>query len=181
MKIVVETHRLLLREFEVSDAKDLLKLNSDPEVLKYTGDDPFTSVDDARLFLRNYNDYQKNGFGRWAVILKKTHQFIGWCGLKLNEEKQVDLGFRFYKNEWNKGYATESSKASLKYGYEELDIQEIIGRAALENKASIKVLEKTGMTFWKHTKIDSIPNAVLYKLHKQDYASKGHDSKKGNP
>lgn len=169
MNPIIETNRLILHEFRVSDAKDFFRLNSDPDVLQHTGDSPFGSVSEASLFLKNYNDYKKNGFGRWAVTCKESNKYLGWCGLKLNEENFVDLGFRFFKNEWGKGYATESAKASLAYGFNQLNINEIIGRASSDNKASVKVLEKLQMKFWKHDNCKGIRNLRYYKLTKKGF------------
>lgn len=151
MKIILETERLYLREFKISDAIFLFKLNEDLDVLKYTGDVPFNSVYDAKLFLNDYNDYKKNGFGRWAVCLKKTHDFIGWCGLKKDITNfEVDLGFRFYKNQWGKGYATEAGLACIQYGFNTLTLNKIIGRAFIKNKASIQVLKKCNFKLVKN-------------------------------
>jgi len=169
MTKIIETKRLLLRELNVSDSEHFFVLNSDPEVLKYTGDKPFLSVYDAESFLKNYNDYKKNGFGRWAVISKESSKFLGWSGLKLNEEKLIDLGFRFFKKDWGKGYATESAKASLEFGFNTLKINEIIGRASLENKGSVRVLEKLKMNFWKNDICKGIENSVYYKINKTQY------------
>jgi len=166
MTQIIETNRLLLREFIVSDADCFFKLNSDSEVLKYTGDLPFASLSEAKSFLENYSDYERNGFGRWAVIVKETNALIGWCGLKLNEENLIDIGFRFFQYEWGKGYATESSKATLNYGFNKLNINEIIGRAAKDNIASIRVLEKLNMNFWKNDNCKGIENSVYYKINK---------------
>ncbi|MGB0884286.1 MAG: GNAT family N-acetyltransferase [Flavobacteriales bacterium] len=163
---ITETKRVVLRPLDVSDAEAFFRLNADPDVLKFTGDSAFLSVDEARLFLEQYPDYELNGFGRWAVVSKDTNTFIGWCGLKLNEEHQVDLGFRFFQNEWGKGYATESAKAALDFGFKQLNIQEIIGRAAIENTASIKVLEKIGMRFWKYDSCEGIEDSVYFKITK---------------
>ena len=167
MKIIIETPRLLLREFSINDDEKFFELNTDPEVLKYTGDKPFSSLEEAKLFLVNYSDYGVNGYGRWAVINKSDNKFIGWCGLKLNEENMVDLGFRFFRREWNKGYATEAAKTSLNYGFEILNLEKIIGRASIDNKASIRVLEKIGMQFWKKQQVEGLHEAVYY------YKSKG--------
>lgn len=172
MKKIIETQRLLLRELNSSDAEQFFNLNSDPEVMKYTGDQPFSSIVEAEAFLKNYRDYELNGFGRWAVISRDSNEFLGWCGLKRNEENWVDLGFRFFKSQWGKGYATESAKASLEVGFENLNIEEIIGRAAKENKASIRVLEKLGMSFWKIDTCKGIENSVYYKISKSQYKSK---------
>jgi len=144
----VETERLGLREILVSDAETMFELNSDPEVLRYTGDDPFESVEATREFLENYSDYQRNGFGRWIVVLKATGEILGWCGLKRDREtNEVDIGYRFFRKHWNKGYATEAAKACLVFGFEELKLDKIIGRARKENTASLNVFDKLGMSF----------------------------------
>ena len=158
-----------MREFDNSDYLDFFNLNSDPEVLKYTGDSPFLSLSDAQYFLSNYSDYRINGFGRWAVISKDSGNFLGWCGLKLNEEELIDLGFRFFQREWGKGYATESANATLNYGFSKLDLDEIIGRSSAANKASISVLEKIGMMFWKTGSCHGIENVSYYRIDKSQY------------
>jgi len=168
---MLETNRLILREFRISDAKKMWELNSDEGVLKYTGDKPFDSVKSAEKFILKYQDYKKNGFGRWAVIEKSKNEFIGWCGLKLNEENLIDIGFRFFERQWNKGYATEAAQACLNYGFNTLNIKEIIGRADEKNKSSIRVLEKLKMTIWKIDSCEGIDKVIYYKIKKdgRDY------------
>jgi RimJ/RimL family protein N-acetyltransferase len=131
MNPIAETDRLILRKLDISDALDFYNLNADPEVLKYTGDVPFQTIAEAEGFLENYQEYQKNGFGRWAVISRASNAFLGWCGLKLNDDRLVDLGFRFFLKEWGKGYATESARAVLNFGFSHLAIDLIIGGAAV--------------------------------------------------
>lgn len=150
MKHILETSRLILRELDSKDAKNFYDLNSNPNVIKYTGNSAFKNVEEAKEFLENYTDYKFNGYGRWAVILKTTDKFIGWCGLKFDElENETDIGFRFFEEEWNKGYATESAIACIHYGFEKLKLKRIIGRAMKENVGSIKVLEKIGLEYEK--------------------------------
>ena len=168
-KIIAETDRLVLRELHVSDASDCFKLNSNPEVIKYTGDEAFESVCEAEDFLKNYDAYKKTGYGRWAVIEKASNTFIGFCGLKLDEENLVDIGFRFLQETWGKGYATESSIVSMKFGFENFDIDEIIGRADTKNLASIRVLEKLGMNFWKIGETDHLGETAYYRISKKDF------------
>lgn len=168
-KPIMETSRLILREFTVDDTYDIYALNADPEVIRYTGDPPFETVESARDFLNNYMDYENNGFGRWAVIRKDSNTFLGWCGLKLNEQNLIDLGFRFFSREWNKGYATEAARACLEYGFLKLNLKEIIGRVAQENKGSIKVLEKLSMEYWKNDSCKGIENSLYYKISKEKY------------
>jgi len=166
MNFILETERLYLRAFDLSDAEKFYELNLNPNVIKFTGNSAFKNIEEAKSFLEDYNDYKINGYGRWAVINKTSNQFIGWCGLKYNEiENETDIGFRFFEKEWNKGYATESATACLKYGFEILKLHRIIGRAMKENKASIKVLEKIGLTYESDCMFEN-NEAVIYKIEK---------------
>lgn len=164
MKVVFETERLILREFIMDDAIEFYSLNQDTEVIKYTGDKPFESLSKAQEFIRAYNHYQIYGYGRWAVILKQKMTFIGWCGLKHNEESIIDIGFRFFRNQWNYGYATEAAKACINFGFTELNLDQIVGRVHSENKASIRVLEKLNMQFWKYGNFEGVENAKYYQI-----------------
>lgn len=169
MKIIFETDRLLLRELNFSDAENFYKLNSDPDVVQFTGDNKFTSVKAAKIFLENYIEYEKYGYGRWAVLSKTDDKFLGWCGLKYNEEQMVDLGFRFFKKHWGNGFATEAAKGCLNYGFSELHLETIVGRALKKNIASIKVLEKIGMTHWKDSVCHGNQKCAYFKIENYLY------------
>lgn len=152
---IIETERTILRNLKTDDAYNFYNLNLDIEVLKYTEDIPFESIEKAFNFLANYDQNEKYAVGRMAVIEKKTNEFIGWCGLKYNPEKdEYDIGFRFFRKYWNQGYATETAYKCIEYGFQNLNIKKIVGRAMLDNKASIKVLEKLGMQFEKEFDFD---------------------------
>jgi len=166
---VFETQRLILREFDIRDAQSFYDLNKDIEVIKYTGDKAFESLASAKSFLEAYDHFQLHGFGRWAVVRKADEKFIGWCGLKLNEEEYIDIGFRFFRNEWNKGYATESAIATLNYGFNILNLPEIIGRVAKDNTASVSVLEKLGLTFWKKGLCHGLEDSLYYRITKSEF------------
>jgi [ribosomal protein S5]-alanine N-acetyltransferase len=160
----IETKRTILRRLTVGDAEDFFALNLDKDVLKYTGDQPFENIQSAKDFLINYDQYQKYGVGRFAVIEKATSKFIGWCGLKYNPDKdEYDIGFRFFRDYWNKGFATETASMCLAYGFKDLKIKRIFGRAMKENISSIKVLEKIGMTLKETFDFDG-HEGVIYEL-----------------
>jgi ribosomal-protein-alanine N-acetyltransferase len=73
-------------------------------------------------------DYEKYGYGRYAVILKETDEFIGFSGLKYLEElNEVELGYRFLRKCWGKGIATEAGRPFIEYGFGELGLKKIIG------------------------------------------------------
>lgn len=130
------------------DAMYLFTLNSNPDVIRYTGDDSFYDMSAAKNFVRDYDHYDQHGYGRWAVILKGEEKFIGFCGLRLDEKSgDVDLGFRFFADCWSQGYATEAGRVALKLGFESFGLDSIIGRSLRENLPSISVLQKLGMEF----------------------------------
>jgi [ribosomal protein S5]-alanine N-acetyltransferase len=143
---IIETSRTLLRPFALTDASEMYALNADPEVIRYTGDPPFESVEAAHLFLQGYNPYETHGCGRWAVIRKEDSAWLGWCGVKFQpSESHYDLGYRFHKQFWGQGYATETALACLQWSFEHLPTDTIVAHAMKENEASVRVLEKIGM------------------------------------
>ncbi len=167
--MILKTERLYLRELTPADAKHFHDLNADPLVVRYTGDPPFENVAAARGFLNNYEQYNKYGYGRWAVLIKENDEWIGWCGLKyVPEYEDTDIGYRFFRKHWGKGYATESAQASLEYGFETLKLKKIVGRSFKENTASICVLEKIGLQFEKEILLDGKFPGVQYGLTGND-------------
>jgi [ribosomal protein S5]-alanine N-acetyltransferase len=165
MHVVIETKRLLLRTFTMEDAPLLYELNLDPDVIRYTLD-PIKDIDHARQVLEQVilPQYALYNHGRWAVLVKPGLGFIGWCGLKyVPERNEIDLGYRFIKQAWGKGYATEAAYASIRYGFEKLNLQRITGRAMPGNTGSLKVLQKCGMTYIGEGLVDGNP-AITYEL-----------------
>ena len=163
MNIIIETNRLVLREFTPDDAELIYELNKDPDVTRYTGD-PIRDIEHGKQVLEQtiLPQYALYKFGRWAVHTKPGLEFIGWCGLKARPERnEIDLGYRFIQSSWNKGYASEASYACLKYGFEQLHLQRIVGRAMPDNTASLRVLKKCGMTWVCEEIVDNHP-AITY-------------------
>ena len=170
MRIITETERLYLREFKLDDDVHFYKMNEDEDVIKFTGDSKFNSVKEARHFLENYKDYERNGMGRWAVCLKSNDEFLGWCGLKYHpNEDMVEVGYRYYKKHWGNGYATESCRASIKYGFNVLKLATIYAHTHIYNFNSIRVIEKCGLNFIEQHIYDSMP-ANLYKIEHSKFS-----------
>jgi RimJ/RimL family protein N-acetyltransferase len=141
-----ETSRLQHRALSVDDAKFFYALNSHPDVMRWTGESPLSSLDAAREAIVNYPDFDARGYGRWACVLKETGAVIGFCGLKyLPDLDAVDVGYRFLPQYWGQGLATEACRASLEFGFTTLHLDQIIALVLPENVASIRVLEKAGM------------------------------------
>jgi len=170
MKTILVTERLLLREFTLEDTQLLMDLNSNPNVIRYVGEAPVKNLEEAKdILLNTILPQYPNKLGRWAVHLRSNNEFIGWCGLKfITELNEIDLGYRFFENHWGKGYATESAKAVLDHGFNILKLNKIIGRSAIENTDSVKVLEKIGMKFEKED-VGHCGKIFKYKLDKTDH------------
>lgn len=162
--LIIETDRLLIRPFRMDDIEPSYAMNLDPEVSKYTGDGGVVTKEEMerRIIENVFGDYEKYGFGRLAVELKEENKFIGFTGLKYLEEiDEVDLGYRFMKEYWGKGIATESARPCLDLGFEMLGLSKIIAMTFPQNRGSIRVLEKLNFQYEK----DIIDNNLLVKLY----------------
>lgn len=154
MKIFAETERLILRELEYMDENDLFVMDSDPEVHLYIENNPVKSIDEVTKVIEMLKkQYQENGIARWAVVDKSTNECVGWSGLKYfnqtlnNHNNFYELGYRFKKKHWGKGFATESSTAILDYGFKNLNTDTIYAITDPKNENSKKVLTKLGFDF----------------------------------
>lgn len=168
--MIISTDRLILRELTENDAIHFYNINSDPDCIAYTGDIPFESIEVASVFIKSYkNQYKEFGMGRWAVCLKDTNDFLGWCGLKYHPENEiVDVGYRFYRKYWGNGYATESCQACLAYGFDQLNLDRIVAHVHVDNESSHRVALKSGLKYVKDFIYDGQP-AKLYHITKNEY------------
>jgi len=146
MTPLITTSRLLLRPHEESDVSFMVALNSDPEVVRYTGDVAFVGPSEAAAIIASLRrQFTERQLGRLVVINRADGERLGWCGLKWHEdEKGVDLGFRFFRAQWGKGYATEAGAACLRWLTDTTDIRDVFAHAMPENIGSVRVLEKLG-------------------------------------
>lgn len=171
----LETQRLILRKFEETDAERLFLLDSDPEVMKYIGVLPLSDITESENVIKMIQQqYLDNGVGRLAVIEKESGLLIGWSGLKLITQEIngynniYDLGYRFIPEYWGKGYALESAKASLDFGFNDLKAETIYAHAHSENEGSNYILRKLGFEkTGEFTEPDGI--CFWYELQHQNY------------
>lgn len=147
----LETERLILRELEETDFERMFLMDSDPEVMKYIGVPPLTDSNESKEMIKMIQkQYEENGVGRLAVVEKESGLVVGWSGLKLltkavnGYQNVLELGYRFVPESWGKGYATESGKASLDYGFHGLNAEVIYAYAHSEHEASNHILRKLG-------------------------------------
>ncbi len=159
----LETERLILRPFCAADAGMVFALNGDPEVMRYLPkDEVYASEAQAAEFLVSYIEKSiALSFARWAVVRKSDLRTLGWCGLRRVEDDEVDLGFRFLREHWGKGYATESGQRWLKYGFGPGGLAEIVAKAASGNIGSQRVLTK--LNFERRPEHDGEEDGFLWR------------------
>lgn len=167
MPSTIETTRLILRPFTPDDAAAYWPLVSLPEVLRYTGEDAKTSLDQVRatLLARPLRDYAVHGYGRMACIEKNSGKLVGFSGLKYLEAwQETDVGYRFLPECWGKGYATESARALMAQGREAFGLRRFMGLVQPANGASGRVLEKLGLVFERT--VDAADGHGLLRLYR---------------
>jgi [ribosomal protein S5]-alanine N-acetyltransferase len=155
MNLILETERLILRPFEISDAEALFEMDKNPEVHNYLWQKPVIYIQEVYDYIDMVQQqYVDHKIGRFSTIIKDTNELIGWTGIKYvtghienGNTNFYDYGYRLNQKFWNKGYATEASKAWLDYGFQEMKIDKINAYTHAENGASNHVLQKVGLKF----------------------------------
>jgi RimJ/RimL family protein N-acetyltransferase len=150
MTTILETERLILREWTPADAGVIYEICSDPEVMRHIGDGSvWETFERAELWMgRVTAAYSEQGYGRYAVVEKESGRVVGSCGFgKAHGPAGVDFGYVFARSVWGRGYATEAGRACLRYGFEQVGFEEVVADTDIENHASRRVLEKLGFEF----------------------------------
>ncbi len=183
---IIETRRLLLRRWRKDDFEPFAALNADIEVMEHFPA-PMTPAETARLMARCEASFDENGFGMWAVEVAWARMLIGICGLARRTfaapfTPAVDIGWRFARDHWGHGYATEAATASLEFGFTEVGLGEIVSFTVPQNQRSRRVMERIGMTHdpsgdFDHPEVDDdrLRRHVLYRLSADRWAELRHE------
>lgn len=149
----INAPRIHLRKLYDEDVTTLHRILTNPSVLRYfPSPSPPSLAQVQKLVERQHAHWQEHGYGWWALASRSSDELIGWCGLNfLPETDEVELKYLLAEDHWGKGIATEASQVSLKYGFTQTDIEQVIGIVHPENLASQRVLEKVGMCFIEKT------------------------------
>ncbi|RKR89592.1 RimJ/RimL family protein N-acetyltransferase [Micromonospora pisi] len=145
----IVTERLRLRNWRESDLPVWAAMNADPEVREHLG--RLLTPDEAAASMTAFqDDLDRNGFGFWAVEVHSTGEFIGFTGLDRVDEGMpfhgVEIGWRLARSAWGHGYATEAARAVLAYGFDTVELPEILAVTARTNLRSQAVMHRIGMT-----------------------------------
>lgn len=160
------TRRLRLRQWSDTDLEPLAALNADPVVMRHF---PTTlaPAESAAMLDRMRSRLAEEGWGLWALEIRNTGEFIGLTGLAIPRfdadfTPAVEVGWRLARRSWGQGYATEAARAAVAYGFDELELDEIVSFTTVANLASRAVMERLGMT---HDSADDFDHPLLAEHH----------------
>lgn len=144
----IRTQRLLLRGWRPDDRPPFAQLNADPEVRRHLqGPIPPAASDAFADAIEEH--WRKQGWGLWAVEVPRSAAFIGYVGLwpaaYLPTGAAVEIGWRLARPYWGRGYATEAAREGLRFGFEEVGLEEIVSFTVPQNERSIRVMERIGL------------------------------------
>ena len=181
MTTIIETERLILRTWEKEDAKAYFQINQDPKVTEFLLGP--LAMEQITGFIEAMNSHSaSHGYTIWAACLKETSELIGFIGLKSIDWKShftpaVEIAWRLGAQYWGKGYATEGAKATVKYGFNQCGLEEILSFTVPDNIRSLQVMQKIGLKHdiqgsFEHPELPvdhPLSQHVLYRLTKEDY------------
>lgn len=184
MNTIIETERLLLRTWASEDAELYYWINQDPKVIECLPGP--LSHEEVENFITAKNTQQDGrGYTLWAAELKENNKLIGFIGLNYTDwgppfTPVVEVGWRLGSEYWGYGYATEGAKASLRYGFSKIGLNEIVSFTVPGNLRSIRVMERVGLkrdlnADFNHPKLPSdhrLSKHVLYRITKEQYFEK---------
>lgn len=164
MNQVIDTGRLMLRRFVLDDLEAFYQLCSRPEIIRHAQSAPLASREAALEYLQAapFRDYATYGYGRFACVWKPTGEVIGFSGIKFVPEiDDNELGYRFFKEFWGLGLATEAGKASIEFARSVLGLQRLVAMVHPDNVASARVVTKLGFAVERKMRFSGLPDVEL--------------------
>ena len=170
----IETDRLILRAWKSEDMPSFAKMNRDARVMRYF---PSTLSDEQTesFYNRIQSEFERNGWGLYAVEIKSTGEFIGYVGLHeigfdADFTPGVEIGWRLAADYHNQGYATEAAKAVLSLA-KSVGIERLFSFTAKINAPSERVMQKIGMVKageFRHPNLSDDSPLCVHELYKID-------------
>jgi ribosomal-protein-alanine N-acetyltransferase len=185
------TSRLILRRWRPSDREPFARLNGDPETMRHFVR-PLTREESDALVDRIELRFDERGYGLWAVERREDGSFLGFVGLAYQTFEApftpcVEVGWRLDKSSWGRGYATEAAREALRFGFEEIGLEEIVSFTSREHAESRHVMEKIGLQRDPEDDFDhpNMPQGhplrphVLYRLTRAEFLLKARPRPEG--
>jgi RimJ/RimL family protein N-acetyltransferase len=169
----IETARLRLRPCTFDDVSDLHRLWTEPGVRRYLWDDEVIPRERVQAIIEtSLASFKAHGYGLWAVISRAEEALIGFCGFWFfHEPRKLELLYGLAPTHWNRGLATEAATAMMRYGFEELSFERIEASTDAANQASLGVMERAGMIFWKRESTNGL-DTIYYAISRDEFESK---------
>jgi len=148
--LTLQTPRLILRKMTIEDAEAIFTYASDPQITTYTSWTEHQSIEDTYEYLNNvvFQIYRDGKGLDWGIVEKASGKLIGTCSLYTTpHHRRGSLGYSLARNYWGQGLMTEAAKAAIAFGFHVMQLQRIQGICDVDNLASARVLEKSGMQF----------------------------------
>ena len=166
----IETERLRLYPFTLDDVDRLHQLFIDPGVRKYLWDDEVISKEIAKEIIeKSVAMSEEDGKGLWSVLTRESDELIGFCGFWFfHEPPQLEILYGIAPSHWGQGIATEAAKAMMSYGFEELRFDCIIASTDAPNLASVRVMQRIGMTFQKRELTNGL-DTIYYMMSRENF------------
>lgn len=169
----IETARLLMRMYQPDELETVYRLVTDADVRTYMPAPPgyvITREDVLSSLPRRLARWRERDFGQLGVFEKAGEKLIGYCGLQqLDKSPEIEIYYGFFKEAWGKGYATEVAKAFLRFGFETVKLEKIVGVTHPENLSSQKVLRKIGLQQEKDLRRFYKADVTYFWLWREDY------------
>ena len=170
MKAIITTERLRLRPLGSGDLEQVHELWTDPGVRRFLFDDQVISVEQAASEITQSNErFKTDGCGLWGATLRDKPELIGFCGYRpFHDPPKLQLLYGFHPDHWSKGFATEAARAMIRFGFEQVGLSSILASADAPNTASLRVMEKAGMSFDRRETINGM-DTISYSLDRQHF------------
>lgn len=137
----IDTNRLIIRDFEMTDAEDLQEILGDEETMKYC--EPAYDIEKTKSFLKNFCIDRK---GAVAAVLRETNKLIGYILFIETEQDVYEIGWFFNRKYWRQGYAFEACSEVLDYAFAECCADRVFAETTDTNK-SVNLMKRLGMRF----------------------------------
>lgn len=168
-----ETERMLIRRLSPDDAPALTQILGDPEVMRHSVHGVRDEAATRRFLDWCLACYESHGVGPWALIEKKSHAFMGFCGLgpeRVGGTEEINLGYRLARRYWGAGYATEAARAALAFGLGAKALASVVVIVEPGHIASVRVAEKAGFESFRHVRFHG-RDVRLYRITRAQWSA----------
>lgn len=172
--MILQTQRLILREYTQSDFDPLYNILSDPVTMQHYPK-PYDEKGTQRWLDWNFSNYKTYGFGLWAMELKETGEFIGDCGITMQPidgNWLPEIGYHIDKAFWRKGYGSEAARAVRDWAFQNRDFPCLYSYMKYTNTASYSTARSAGMKKIKEYPDPDDGTLFVYAITREEWKQK---------